>query len=292
MVVSDFASTTSDPTLKNIGGIQMEPTLSIVIPIYNEVTSLKELLLQVVGVEIGMKKELILVDDFSTDGTRDILKEIEAIQEESDEIRTYVSTSQIPPSEDATPNNEGHEPAGAVESLSEISAKVFYHDVNKGKGATLRTGFQHITGEITLIQDADLEYDPKDYPKLLQPILAGDADVVYGSRFMEGRQTGLLRSYLANQFLTTLANIVNGTRLTDMETCYKVIRTSILKEISLYSDRFGFEPEITAKLAKRKCRIVEVPISYRGRDYHEGKTVSWKDGVAAIFHILRFRFFS
>ena len=290
--MSDSASTTPDPTLKNIGGIQMEPTLSIVIPIYNEVTSLKELLQQVVGVEIGMKKELILVDDFSTDGTRDILKEIEVIQEESDEIRTYVSTSEIPPSEDAAPNSEGHEPAGSVESLSEISAKVFYHDVNKGKGATLRTGFQHITGEITLIQDADLEYDPKDYPKLLQPILAGDADVVYGSRFMEGRQTGLLRSYLANQFLTTLANIVNGTRLTDMETCYKVIRTSILKEISLYSDRFGFEPEITAKLAKRKCRIVEVPISYRGRDYHEGKTVSWKDGVAAIFHILRFRFFS
>ena len=292
MVVSDFASTTSDPTLKNIGGIQMEPTLSIVIPIYNEVASLKELLQQVASVEIGMKKELILVDDFSTDGTRDILKEIEAIQEKSDEIRTYVSTAEIPPSEDAAPNSEQQEPAGSVENLSEISAKVFYHDVNKGKGATLRTGFQHITGEITLIQDADLEYDPKDYPKLLQPILAGDADVVYGSRFMEGRQTGLLRSYLANQFLTTLANIVNGTRLTDMETCYKVIRTSILKEISLYSDRFGFEPEITAKLAKRKCRIVEVPISYRGRDYHEGKTVSWKDGVAAIFHILRFRFFS
>lgn len=258
----------------------MEPTLSIVIPIYNEVASLKELLQQVVNVEIGMKKELILVDDFSTDGTRDILKEIEAIQENSDEIRQYISTPQMPPV------------AVNLQQSAEISAKVFYHDVNKGKGATLRTGFQHITGEITLIQDADLEYDPEDYPKLLQPILTGDADVVYGSRFMEGRQTGLLRSYLANQFLTTLANIVNGTRLTDMETCYKVIRTSILKEISLHSDRFGFEPEITAKLAKRKCKIVEVPISYRGRDYHEGKTVSWKDGVAAIFHILRFRFFS
>ena len=270
----------------------MEPTLSIVIPIYNEVASLKELLQQVVGVEIGMKKELILVDDFSTDGTRDILKEIEAIQEKSDEIHQYLSTAQIPPNEDTASNSEELELTGSAESVPEISAKVFYHDVNKGKGATLRTGFQHITGEITLIQDADLEYDPQDYPKLLQPILAGNADVVYGSRFMEGRQTGLLRSYLANQFLTTLANIVNGTRLTDMETCYKVIRTSILKEISLYSDRFGFEPEITAKLAKRKCKIVEVPISYRGRDYDEGKTVSWKDGVAAIFHILRFRFFS
>ena len=266
----------------------MEPTLSIVIPIYNEVASLKELLQQVADVEIGMKKELILVDDFSTDGTRDILKEIEAIQEDPSEIRKYISTSEVPPNGDAPSKNE----IPKSENSSEISAKVFYHDVNKGKGATLRTGFQHITGEITLIQDADLEYDPKDYPKLLQPILTGEADVVYGSRFMEGKQIGLLRSYLANQFLTTLANVVNGTRLTDMETCYKVIRTPILKEISLYSDRFGFEPEITAKLAKRKCKIVEVPISYRGRDYHEGKTVSWKDGVAAIYHILRFRFFS
>ena len=252
----------------------MAPTLSIVIPIYNEVTSLKELLQQVADVEIGMKKELILVDDFSTDGTRDILREIEDTQENPDGIRGYLAINEH------------------TENGDEISVKVFYHDVNKGKGATLRTGFQHITGEITLIQDADLEYDPKDYPQLLQPILNGEADVVYGSRFMEGKQTGLMRSYVANQFLTTLANIVNGTKLTDMETCYKVMQTSILKEISLYSDRFGFEPEITAKLAKRKCKIVEVPITYHGRDYHEGKTVSWKDGVAAIFHILRFRFFS
>ena len=257
----------------------MAPMLSIVIPIYNEVASLKELLQQVANIEIGMKKELILVDDFSTDGTRDILKEIEDIQENSDDISRYLTTTEMPINEN-------------TENTDEISVKIFYHDLNKGKGATLRTGFQHITGEITLIQDADLEYDPKDYPQLLQPILNGEADVVYGSRFMEGKQTGLMRSYLANQFLTTLANIVNGTKLTDMETCYKVMWTSILSEISLYSDRFGFEPEITAKLAKRKCKIVEVPISYRGRDYHEGKTVSWKDGIAAIFHILRFRFFS
>ena len=257
----------------------MEPTLSIVIPIYNEATSLTKLLKQVVSVEIGMKKELILVDDFSTDGTRDILEEIESIEDITNGIYSYLEIAEMPINTDAG-------------NISELSVKVFYHDVNKGKGATLRTGFQHITGEITLIQDADLEYDPQDYPKLLKPILNGEADVVYGSRFMKGKQKGLLRSYLANQFLTTLANIVNGTKLTDMETCYKVMQTSILKEISLYSDRFGFEPEITAKLAKRKCQIVEVPISYRGRDYHEGKTVSWKDGVAAIFRILRFRFFS
>lgn len=257
----------------------MAATLSIVIPIYNEIASLKELLQQVINVEIGMKKELILVDDFSTDGTRDILKEIEGVQENPDAIRSYFATTDTPINENA-------------ENADDIAVRVLYHDVNRGKGATLRTGFQHITGEITIIQDADLEYDPNDYPKLLQPILDDEADVVYGSRFMEGKQKGLMRSYLANQFLTTLANVVNGTKLTDMETCYKVIRTSILKEISLYSDRFGFEPEITAKLAKRKCKITEVPISYRGRDYHEGKTVSWKDGVAAIFHIFRFRFFS
>ena len=269
----------------------MEPTLSIVIPIFNEAASLKELLQQIATVEIGMKKELILVDDFSTDGTRVILKEIEAIQEDPNELRKYISPPQMSLKATDSPNNETPESENSGESTSEISVSVFYHDVNKGKGATLRTGFQHVTGEITLIQDADLEYDPNDYPNLLQPILDGEADVVYGSRFMKGRQKGLLRSYLANQFLTTLANVVNGTKLTDMETCYKVIRTAVLKEISLNSDRFGFEPEITAKLAKRRCKIVEVPIAYRGRDYHEGKTIGWKDGVAAIFHILRFRFF-
>ena len=232
----------------------MAHKLSIVIPIYNEVEHLEEILRQIKVVDIGMDKELILVDDCSTDGTREILKRIQ--------------------------------------NSDDNTVKVFYHDINRGKGATLHTGFQHITGDITLIQDADLEYDPQDYPKLLKPILENEANVVYGSRFMEGRQEGLLRSYIANRFLTSLSNFVNGTKLTDMETCYKVIKTDILKEISLRSDRFGFEPEITAKLAKRKCNIVDVPISYRGRDYHQGKTVSWKDGVAAIFHILRYRFFS
>lgn len=232
----------------------MANKLSIVIPIYNEAEHLEEILNQIDAVDIGMEKELILVDDCSTDGTREILEKLQ--------------------------------------NAEDNSAKIFYHEINRGKGATLRTGFQHVTGDITLIQDADLEYDPQDYPKLLQPILEDKANVVYGSRFMEGRQHGLLRSYLANRFLTSLSNFVNGTKITDMETCYKVIKTDILKDITLRSDRFGFEPEITAKLARRKCKIVDVPISYRGRDYHEGKTVSWKDGVAAIFHIIRFRFFS
>ena len=232
----------------------MANKLSIVIPIYNEAEHLEEILNQIDAVDIGMEKELILVDDCSTDGTREILE--------------------------------------TLQNIESNSAKIFYHEINRGKGATLRTGFQHVTGDITLIQDADLEYDPQDYPKLLKPILENEANVVYGSRFMEGRQHGLLRSYFANRFLTSLSNFVNGTEITDMETCYKVIKTDILKDITLCSDRFGFEPEITAKLAKRKCKIVEVPISYRGRDYHEGKTVSWKDGVAAIYHIIRFRFFS
>lgn len=232
----------------------MAHKLSIVIPIYNEAEHLEEILRQIDAVEIDMDKELILVDDCSTDGTREILKNLQ--------------------------------------NTNDSKAKIYYHEINRGKGATVRTGFEHITGDITLVQDADLEYDPQDYPKLLKPILEHKADVVYGSRFMQGRQHGLLRSYLANRFLTSLSNLVNGTNITDMETCYKVIKTDILKNISLRSDRFGFEPEITAKLARQKCKIVDVPISYRGRDYDEGKTVSWKDGVAAIIHIFRFRFFS
>ena len=229
----------------------MAHKLSIVIPVYNETGTLEEILKQVKAVDIGIEKEIILVDDFSTDGTREILKKIEK-------------------------SGDG-------------SLRIFYHDVNRGKGATLKTGFQHVTGDITIIQDADLEYDPQDYGKLIQPILDGEADAVYGSRFMTARQHSLFSSYVANRFLTFLSNLFTQLNLTDMETCYKVIKTSILRDITLHSDRFGFEPEITAKLAKHKCRVVEVPINYRGRDYDEGKNISWKDGVAAIFHIIRFR---
>ena len=230
----------------------MAHKLSVVIPIYNEIATLEEILRQVKAVEIGMDKEILLVDDCSTDGTREILKKIEQSGDEQ--------------------------------------VHVFYHSVNRGKGATLRTGFQHVTGDITIIQDADLEYDPQDYPKLIQPILNGEADAVYGSRFLTSRHHFLLRSYIANKVLTSLSNLFTQLNLTDMETCYKVIKTSILKEIPLRSDRFGFEPEITAKLARRKCRVVELPIAYHGRDYHEGKSVNWKDGLAAIIHIIRFRF--
>jgi len=230
----------------------MEHKLSVVIPVYNETETLEEILRQVKAVDIGIKKEIVLVDDYSTDGTRELLQKIE--------------------------------------KSGDKSIRVFYHDFNQGKGAALRTGFQNVTGDITIVQDADLEYDPQDYPKLIQPILDGEADVVYGSRFTEGRQRALFMSYFANRFLTFFSNLFTGFPLTDMETCYKVIKTSILKEISLRSDRFGFEPVLTSKLARRKCRLVEVPITYRGRDYGQGKKINWKDGVAAMFHIVRFRF--
>ena len=226
--------------------------LSIIIPVYNELKTLNEILDQVRAVELRLEKEIILVDDFSTDGTRDILKQIE--------------------------------------DLSDPLVRVFYHSVNRGKGAALRTGFQNATGDLTIIQDADLEYDPQDYPKLIQPIIENKADVVYGSRFTDGMQKGLRISYIANRFLTFLSNLLTGLWISDMETCYKVIKTSILKEIHLTSDRFGIEPEITAKIAKRKCRLVEIPINYRGRPFDEGKKISWRDGVAAIFQIIRFRF--
>ena len=228
-------------------------TLSVVIPVYNEISTIDEILKRVKEVDIGLEKEIILVDDCSKDGTRERLQEIQ-------------------------------------QSEAQNNVKVFFHEKNQGKGAALRTGFQHATGDITLIQDADLEYDPNDYPKLLEPILDGRADAVYGSRFLGGPHRVLFFwHYKANRFLTFLSNMVTNLNLTDMETCYKVIKTDILKEIPLKSDRFGFEPEITAKLAKRKCRIYETPISYSGRDYSEGKKINWKDGIAALFHIIRFR---
>jgi glycosyltransferase involved in cell wall biosynthesis len=225
--------------------------VSIVIPVYNEKDTIREILKRVQAVKLRIPKEIIVVDDFSQDGTRDILKKLRM------------------------PN-----------------LKVFYHEVNRGKGAALSTGFSRATGDIVLIQDADLEYDPKEYPGLLAPILDGRADVVYGSRFQGGsHRVMFFWHYVGNKLLTTFSNMVSNLNLTDMETCYKVFKKEVLNKISLKSRRFGFEPEITIKLAKLRCRIFEVPISYAGRDYSEGKKIGWKDGVAAVYHIVRFGLF-
>jgi len=225
--------------------------LSIIIPVYNEKNTVNKIIQQVQNVELDMEKEIILIDDGSTDGTREILKNLEY------------------------PN-----------------VKVKLHEKNQGKGSALQTGFSLATGDFVIIQDADLEYDPREYPVLLTPLLDGRADAVYGSRFLGGPHRVLFFwHYIGNKFLTTLSNMLSNLNLTDMETCYKVFRKEILDKITIKSKRFGIEPEITMKLARQNCRIYEVPISYSGRDYTEGKKIGWKDGVAAIFHLFRFRFF-
>jgi len=212
---------------------------------------LNELILRVEAVSID--KEIIIVDDASTDGTRNLLKKYE--------------------------EREGFE--------------VIYQPKNKGKGAALRAGFKIVKGEVIIIQDADLEYNPKDFHVLLEPIFDKRADVVYGSRFLGGPHRVLFFwHYLANKFLTTLSNMFTNINLTDMETGYKAFRREVIESISLKSNRFGFEPEFTMKVAQRKFVIYEVPISYAGRDYSEGKKINWKDGVAALWFILRFRFFN
>jgi len=226
--------------------------VSIVIPVYNEKTTIAEILRRVQAVKLKAAKEIVVVDDYSTDGTREWLKRL----------------------------------------ARRPGLKVVFHDKNRGKGAALRTGFGQASGDIVLIQDADLEYDPREYPQLLEPILDGRADVVYGSRFLSGPHRVLFFWHsVGNKLLTTFSNIVSNLNLTDMETCYKVFRREVLRKIELRSERFGFEPEITIKLAKLRCRIYEVPVSYAGRDYSEGKKIGWKDGVAAIYHILRFGLF-
>ena len=225
--------------------------LSVVIPVYNEVGTIKEIVSRVQAVDL--EKEIIIVDDGSTDGTRELLPEI---------------------------------------TLSHENIRVLYHDRNQGKGAALRTGFEGATGDIVIIQDADLEYDPREYPVLLAPILDGRADIVYGSRFLGGPHRVLFFwHYLGNKFLTLLSNALTNLNLTDMETCYKVFRREVLNDIQLKSNRFGFEPEFTAKIAKKGFRIYETSISYSGRTYAEGKKIGWKDGVKAIFAIIWFRFF-
>lgn len=241
----------------------MYSKLSIVIPAYNEIDTIQEILRRVSAVELGMEKEIIIVDDGSKDGTRDFLTRI---------------------------RNNDREVLALMPSKDPRIFNVIFHEQNKGKGGALRTGFSHVTGDITIIQDADMEYDPNDYPRLIKPILDGKADVVYGSRFLKRRRPEgiLFSSFIANKVLTLISNIMSGMWVTDMETCYKVMKTSVLKKIDLTSDRFGIEPEITARVAKSKVKVVELPISYFGRDHATGKKINWKDGLSAIYHIVRF----
>ena len=225
--------------------------LSIVIPVYNEKKTLSELVSRVEAV--NLEKEIIIIDDASTDGTRDLLKKY-----------------------------EGQE-----------RFKVIYQSKNAGKGSALRAGFEKAEGEIIIVQDGDLEYDPKEYPQLIKPILDGRADVVYGSRFLGGtHRVCFFWHYVGNKVLTTISNMCTNLCLTDMETGYKIFRREVLDAFTLKCNRFGFEPEFTSKVARHAFRIYEVPISYSGRGYEEGKKIDWKDGVAALWFIFRFRFFS
>jgi glycosyltransferase involved in cell wall biosynthesis len=252
-----------EPFCRRLGiyRIPEDLVLSVVIPVYNEKNTIHEILRQVRAVPV--RKQIILVDDCSRDGTREILQQMK--EEEPD-------------------------------------LTVVFHDVNQGKGAALRTGFRHATGQLVIVQDADLEYDPSQYLQLIQPIIEGKADVVYGSRFI-GESHRVLHFWHSkgNNFLTLLSNFFTDLNLTDMEVCYKVFRREVIQGITLKSNRFGFEPEVTAKVARfdvpplegrpsRRCRVYEIPVSYNGRDYKEGKKIGWKDGVQALYCIVRYAF--
>lgn len=224
--------------------------ISIVIPVFNEYNSLLPLLERISKVDFGIDKEIILVDDFSTDGTKNLYQN--------------------------------------------LPYKVLYHDRNMGKGAALRTGINHAEGDIIIIQDADLEYNPEDYKPLVDCIKNGEAEVVYGSRFLcaENKKNFLFLSYIANRVLTLLTGILYNTEITDMETCYKAFKSDIIKSINIKSNGFDFEPEITAKILKKGIVIKELPISYKGRTDAEGKKVGWKDGIQAIITLFKYRFFN
>ncbi len=221
--------------------------LSVVIPVYNEKDWIIEILRRVKAVEID--KEIIIVDDCSTDGTREILKD-----------------------------------------LASKGEKVIFHEKNMGKGAALRTGFKNVTGDYVIVQDADLEYDPEDYHKLIAPVLKGKGDVVYGSRFTGERRNMFFHHWVGNRILTLITNILYNTTISDMETCYKLFRSDIIKGVNIKSNRFNFEPEITAKVLKKGIRIYEVPISYTGREFSEGKKITWVDGFSALWTLIKYRF--
>jgi len=232
--------------------------LSVLVPVYNEERTLEEVVRRVCAVQLP--KEIILVDDGSKDRSREILARLKDQSERANDPLNHI--------------------------------KVFLQPENQGKGAAIKTAISHITGDVVIVQDADLEYDPKDYPILLEPIQDGSADVVYGTRFAGGGAHRVLFFWhsLGNRTLTLLSNMLTNLNLSDMEVGYKVFRADILKGIELKSNRFGFEPEITVKLAKRGYRFYEVPISYHGRTYEEGKKITWKDGIAALYYMIRFRF--
>ncbi len=229
-------------------GILENPLLSVVMPVYNERATIEEIVRRVLAVPLRI--ELIVVDDCSTDGTRDLLTELQR----------------------------------------RCGFKLLLHDRNQGKGAALRRGFAEVSGDLVIIQDADLEYSPEEYPDLIELIRSGRADVVYGSRFLGRHRVFMFTHYLGNRALTLLTNVLYNTMLTDMETCYKVMRVEVLRSMNLQSNGFGIEPELTAKIFKRKYRVYEIPITYDGRGYEEGKKITWRDGVTALWVLLRYRF--
>ena len=233
--------------MSRLKGVLADPLLSVVMPVFNERETIDEIIRRVLAVPV--RKELIVVDDCSTDGTRDMLKDLQ----------------------------QRH------------GFRLILQDRNQGKGAALRRGFAEVSGDIVLVQDADLEYSPEEYPDLIGLICEGRADVVYGSRFLGRHRVFLFTHYLGNLFLTLLTNVLYNTMLTDMETCYKVMRTEVLRSFALRSNGFGIEPELTAKIFKRGFREYEVPITYDGRGYDEGKKITWRDGIVALWVLIRYR---
>lgn len=222
--------------------------LSVIMPVFNERATIEEIIRRVRNVDVP--KEIIIVDDYSTDGTRDVLKQYE----------------------------------------SDADIKVIYHPFNQGKGAALRTGLQHVAGDMVIFQDADLEYHPEEYPNLLEPIVKGYADVVYGSRFKGTHRAFMFWHFLGNKLLTLITNILYNSCITDMETCYKLFKRDVIQRITIKSNRFNVEPEITAKILKLRVKLVEVGITYIGRDYVEGKKITWRDGLSALWTLIKYRF--